>query len=260
MVATVAVALLAGPVVGPSAAQAETEVSYFVDDGEENVRVENRRGKNSIELEYHSRAYFLTDTQRIVFDGDGACDRLDARRVRCAARRGTLLDFSIALGRGDDRLTIARSVPNGLSGFGGAGNDVMRGGTGKYETLNGGEGSDVVRGRGGSDYVFSGGGRHDRLYGNGGNDLVSVNDFSAVPSKGAVARGGPGEDDLDVGDTHAKLLDCGPGRRDSVAVFEGNRSRVRNCEEALVSTPARFPGHQRSERSDPRADGIHGPG
>ncbi|HEY1379779.1 MAG TPA: calcium-binding protein, partial [Gemmataceae bacterium] len=71
----------------------------------------------------------------------------------------------------DTSVTDARHIaPLGAVLAGGAGNDLVVGGSGN-DTLSGGAGNDLVYGAGGND-VLDGGDGADRLYGNAGNDTL----------------------------------------------------------------------------------------
>ena len=99
------------------------------------------------------------------------------------------------LGSGNDTLIVDKDVTANIHADGGAGNDVLIGGSGN-DHLKGGSGNDAIFGRGGNDHLeggrgndwLSGGRSQGHLGGNRGNDLL-------VGGKGWDSLvGGPGFD------------------------------------------------------------------
>jgi Ca2+-binding RTX toxin-like protein len=104
---------------------------------------------------------------------------------------------------GNDTLSVDES--NGAMPaarlFGGAGNDVLTGGSGN-DQLFGGAGNDILNGKGGNDLLFGGDGNDtliggagdDQVFGQGGNDLMIWN-----PGDGTdLFEGGDGNDTAEV--------------------------------------------------------------
>jgi hypothetical protein len=165
-----------------------------------------------------------------------ACDRQTPHRVECDPPGQEDAAIDVFLGRGDDRLTVGRRVPNGISGHGSDGDDVLRGGPAYGDSLSGNDGTDVVHGGGSDDSVSAGGGRGDRVYGDAGDDSVMIGG-GPEPSRAASAYGGPGNDGLGADASRAKLLDCGPGELDQVSLDSENESPIRGCEQVLAYEP-----------------------
>jgi Ca2+-binding RTX toxin-like protein len=104
---------------------------------------------------------------------------------------------------GNDTLTLNEAngaLPAALL-FGGAGNDLLTGGSGGDE-LFGGAGNDILNGKGGDDLLFGGAGNdvltggtgNDQVFGEGGNDRLIWN-----PGDGSdLFEGGDGTDTAEV--------------------------------------------------------------
>jgi Ca2+-binding RTX toxin-like protein len=141
---------------------------------------------------------------RHLFIAGGSGPSLEIRDPR---RIGSLL---IALGSGDDRVAIDRSLRPGIE-----------------VTIEGGAGSDRLRGGRGGDTIYAGDDDDpDRLEGGGGDDaLFGVNIFHPRHYSGAAAMIGGGGDDLLVGGQPCEgdLFFGGRGDTDSASF-----SRVRN--------------------------------
>ena len=87
------------------------------------------------------------------------CVEISAHEARCPT--ALVPAVAVALGDGDDRVTVDVDQPGLLDG--GAGNDTLTGGAGN-EALRGDDGNDVLDGRGGADL----------LSGQGGTDTVAL--------------------------------------------------------------------------------------
>src|ERR671922_247659 len=104
--------------------------------------------------------------------------------------------------------------------LGGAGDDFVRGGPGRY-TIEGQAGNDVLRGRPGDD-VVNGGDGNDRIWVGSGAD---------------IENGGDGNDVMHAlaPDNQVDRVDCGPG--DDVAYENASEHDVFvNCEKVITLT------------------------
>jgi RTX calcium-binding nonapeptide repeat (4 copies) len=107
--------------------------------------------------------------------------------------------LAVALGDGDDTLTVAGSLP--ITVDDGAGADVVTGGGGA-DTLGGGDGADTVNGGAGDDVLLAGAGA-DVLNGGSGRDRADYATRTtpvALDADGVADDGGPGEADLIAAD------------------------------------------------------------
>jgi Ca2+-binding RTX toxin-like protein len=143
--------------------------------------------------------------------------------VSCAGR---VTSIFVSLGAGNDALTIAPSLPTGIS-----------------VTVDGGPGSDWLRGGPGGDTLYAGDdGDPDWLSGGGGNDaLFGVNILHPQHPSGAATLFGGGGDDLLIGGQPCEgdRFDGGGGGFDSASF-----SRVRNggtVVEATIGGPVADP-------------------
>jgi uncharacterized protein YkwD len=80
----------------------------------------------------------------------------------------------VDVGMGNDRVTITTAFRRPTFLYGGKGDDVLTGGSGK-DTIYGGDGADTLKGRGGNDTLW-GGARIDSLSGGGGTSNVLQQD------------------------------------------------------------------------------------
>lgn len=155
----------------------------------------------------------------VVLDRAGAlpgpgCVPLGAKVVGCDATG--LSRISVVLGDGDDVMLIKTGAKAGVPARfvtvarGGAGQDVIRAGTGD-DRLLGGPGRDTFAGWKGNDRIFGGPGT-DALLGFAGDDLLA---------------GGPGADVL-FGQRGRDAMLGGPGT-DVILARDGRRDRRINC-------------------------------
>ena len=116
-------------------------------------------------------------------------------------------------GSGDDQLIVS-------SGRGDSGDDTLKCASQNPACyLNGGAGDDVL----------TGGTERNRLFGEGGRDLIEGGAGPDVLEGGAGADRLEAREDRSAGETPRKdLVDCGAGRRDRATV--DRRDRVRRCE------------------------------
>ncbi|BBM04131.1 calcium-binding protein [Microbulbifer sp. GL-2] len=108
-----------------------------------------------------------------------------------------------------DHRQLKDKVQNGISYFGGAGDDTitgttyddkMDGGTGK-DTLSGEDGNDEIKGKGGDDIIYGGKGE-DTIEGDEGNDQIEAGDDDDTVLGGEgkdTIEGGNGEDVIEGG-------------------------------------------------------------
>jgi Ca2+-binding RTX toxin-like protein len=100
------------------------------------------------------------------------------------------------------------------------------------DRLNGGQGDDKLFGAGAADRL-SGEAGNDKLAGGSGNDRLSGGSGKDVLSGGAgrdVISAGAGNDRISSRDGKPDVVNCGPGRRDSVRADK--QDRLRGCERA----------------------------
>ena len=143
---------------------------------------------------------------------------------------------------GDDRL-IGTPGPDVLKGFGGqdvlaglGGNDLLDGGSGR-DILDGGPGNDHLIGGSGDDDL-DGGADSDNLSGGTGADVLhggDGNDHMRGDQGSDHISGGPGNDTIDARDGTRDVVDCGPGKKDTV--LADKLDRVRGCERVLFRAP-----------------------
>ncbi len=104
----------------------------------------------------------------------------------------------IDLGNGDDSLLVGADVTATILAFGGAGNDIMVGGSGS-NLLVGGSGVDLITGRGARDILIGGEGS-DVLNGAGGQDILvdgaTANDGNELALLAILAEWKSGDDSL----------------------------------------------------------------
>jgi Ca2+-binding RTX toxin-like protein len=108
---------------------------------------------------------------------DGAY-KLDVNGTISTIDPGTIKQFDVLTGDGNDVITIGPGVP-GTYVLAGGGDDTITGGDGN-DTFNGSSGNDLIFGGGGDDRLTGGAGRDqiygfsgkDRIYGEAGNDVV----------------------------------------------------------------------------------------
>lgn len=96
--------------------------------------------------------------------------------------------FIVNGGSHDDVVVVSRGITIPTTLHGGAGNDVLVGGSGS-DRIVGGPGNDLLKGRGGNDVIFGGPG-NDVLKGGRGNDSLY-----GGPGRDVLV-GGPGENTL----------------------------------------------------------------
>jgi Ca2+-binding RTX toxin-like protein len=104
--------------------------------------------------------------------------------------------------------------------FGGAGNDVLTGGSGA-DQLFGGAGNDVLNGKGGNDLLFGGAG-DDTLIGGAGNDQV----FGEAGNDRMIWNPGDGTDLFEGGDGN-DTAEVNGGNGSEIFTITANGSRVR---------------------------------
>src|SRR6195256_1547138 len=104
--------------------------------------------------------------------------------------------------------------------FGGAGNDVLTGGSGA-DLLFGGAGNDILNGKGGDDLLFGGAG-NDTLTGGAGNDQV----FGEAGNDRMIWNPGEGSDLFEGGDgTDTAEVNGGNGAENFTVSANGSRVR-----------------------------------
>jgi Ca2+-binding RTX toxin-like protein len=197
---------------GSSAGAGGTAVELYESlTGSQSLAVAGNDGADELTVALRGRRYVLSaGAGNPVQLGDpgyaGGCGSLGAT-VSCAGPVNSIL---VSLGAGNDRITIDRSVPAGVSVTidGGAGSDWLRGGRGG-DTLYGGDDADP-----------------DRIQGGGGEDaLFGVNILHPQRSSGAATMLGGGGDDLLIGGQPCEgdFFHGGRGDTDSASF-----ARVRN--------------------------------
>jgi Ca2+-binding RTX toxin-like protein len=146
--------------------------------------------------------------------GEG-CTQTNAMTVSCQRPNTFVLDLK----DGNDIVTNNSTVT--IFAYGGAGNDVLTGGSGR-DGLFGDDGNDVVTGNGNSDFLSGGSGNdvinggagddqiddpegNDTIVGGAGNDQIA--DYGGVDT----IKGEAGDDTIFSLDNTRDVIDCGPG-------------------------------------------------
>jgi Ca2+-binding RTX toxin-like protein len=147
-------------------------------------------------------AVLIHDSAGLRLKGTG-CTKTSSSRVSC----GRSPDVEIGSARGDDRIVVkidrgANLLAAGIDG--GRGEDRIVDAR-EFALLFGGPGDDRIHGGGGMDDVEGDEGR-DWLFGGRGSDAIFARDR-----------------------TSDRLLDCGPGRRETAKVDRGLDPRPRHC-------------------------------
>jgi Ca2+-binding RTX toxin-like protein len=177
---------------GPESSGSATAELYDSIDGSDSLIVNGTSGADEVTVSYSGGA-FVVQTGAGTETIPGHADSIIA-----------------AMGAGNDSVTIADSVPAGISA-----------------NLEGGKGSDILRGGPADDVLYAGEDHDpDTLEGGGGDDVeYGVNIFHPRKDSGAATLvGGPG-DDLMIGGQpcDGDSFDGGPGDNDSASF-----ARVRN--------------------------------
>jgi Ca2+-binding RTX toxin-like protein len=180
------------------------------------------------------------------------CKRRPHKRMRCNSRikgHHYAPNINLYLADGNDRATVKAAKREGYTTvFGGAGNDVVKSGSGvvyaylfgdsgndrlaagaSKDELDGGVGNDVLSGGAGPDILYGNGEGPpgpdaDRLDGGAGNDILNggAGDDTFVGGTGNDVLGNGSGDSKDAGDDPgADTLDGGPGN-DVLSGLDGN--------------------------------------
>lgn len=111
--------------------------------------------------------------------GGAVCTNPPDTPTELICQAGVVASFEVNASGGNDKITVAKSVPVPFIMRGGYGRDILVGGNGD-DKLIGGPGKDLVSGGSGADFLTGGFG-DDKLIGGPGRDVL---------------YGGPGEDTL----------------------------------------------------------------
>ena len=160
-------------------------------------------------------------------------------------------------GAGSDSLNYGEDAPPLTVRLDGSapstGNDTLT----NFENATGGLSKDRLFGTDGPNVLKGGGGAGDALEGRGGNDTLDVDDGVGGPAAGDSADGGAGADLILANDGVRDLVSCGSsdhpqtifvnGRAQQIFIFDADRARLdltdtqRDCEDVereAVRTPA----------------------
>jgi Ca2+-binding RTX toxin-like protein len=229
---TLAVGVLGGGV-APAVIAATVDVQ---ERGIGGLKYEAKRGEtNRLTISYGKGRFNLVDRGARIVEREKGCRKLGRGRLRCKRPRTAAPNLLVKLLDGNDRLKVKAGRRGGYTTvYAGAGNDVIRVGSGSvYGTVNGeggsdhivvgrighsnqidgGEGPDVSVGGPGKDEIYDTGNggsdasaqNNDRLDGRDGNDVI-VDDFG-----NDVLLGGTGNDRVNGGRGDDVLVG-GPGK------------------------------------------------
>jgi Ca2+-binding RTX toxin-like protein len=152
--------------------------------GELLVAFDDDPDKVSLAYEAATDSYWLvnpTDT----FLVNGACQVVLGTAVQCPGALVT--EIAVALGGGDDTLTVLDGIGVALKVAAGDGGDTIHGSS-SPEAISGGEGLDVIYGGGGNDEL-SGGDETDDVHGGPGDDTLGGGTvYDALNGDEAVVR------------------------------------------------------------------------
>jgi len=175
--------------------------------------------------------YDVRDPGAAIQAGPG-CQVVDGDPHHASCQSQEVADLAIDLGDGDDQLTVTHDPPRmygpRLVASGGDGNDVLRADprSGARNELYGGAGNDVLVGGTYTDALYGGGG-NDRLVGGGSSDLLcggeaqaGQDEFWAYGPAPACGTSNTGTDTIDGGDGNDRIL-AGDGR-DFILAGAGN--------------------------------------
>ena len=222
-------------------------------EGTGSLRIDGTDSADRVILDF-SRAT-SPNLAEVIFNGLDGSDRVTLAAVNPSYDPLWMINC----GLGNDSVTVAAIVKQGvhISGdggndslFGGSGNDTLEGGVGRddlrggggndllrggddNDTLTGGIGDDTLSGDAGFDRLngdnghdaMSGGEGNDSIYGGNGNDTLiggAGNDLLRGDVGKDIALGGDGDDNVDGGATAGDTVSGGAGRN----IVRGLRSEI----------------------------------
>ncbi len=172
---------------------------------------------NGLTITISGRTVTLDDKVAIQAGPGCKAVRGDKTKVTCTPAR-KVTQITAALGDKNDWITNKTSVP--LLADGGAGDDVLTGGSGNDELL-GGPGNDIISGGGGDDLLvgeagndrIGGGAGKDSILGGAGNDVISggAGNDSVLGGAGNDVISGDADADTVLGEDGNDRIDGGAG-------------------------------------------------